>query len=227
MGAALILESQVLFKWSEMQGFGPLCSHGISMGGHMACLAASAWCKPICLVPCLAWTSASVTFCQGVMADAINWKQLYNQYENNDEYKKVWNLLHSPEFEQDRIRKKDEFLADSFLSANRKVSLKFFRENDNEDRTDIEAFNFMRGLMDECTHLGNYSVPVDADIIEIVAAKYDAYQPRRGVKPLNELWQGSNIRFLEDGHVSSYIFRQNLFRKAIYDSFDKYALKYS
>jgi hypothetical protein len=34
------------------------------MGGHMASLAASTWPKPISLVPCLAWTSASVTFCQ-------------------------------------------------------------------------------------------------------------------------------------------------------------------
>ncbi len=51
-------------KWAEKQGLGPLCCHGISMGGHMASLAASAWPKPISLVPCLAWTSASVTFCQ-------------------------------------------------------------------------------------------------------------------------------------------------------------------
>jgi Alpha/beta hydrolase domain containing 18 len=34
------------------------------MGGHMASLGACTWPKPICLVPCLAWTSASVTFCQ-------------------------------------------------------------------------------------------------------------------------------------------------------------------
>jgi hypothetical protein len=55
---------EVLLNWAEKQGLGPLCCHGISMGGHMASLAASAWPKPISLVPCLAWTSASVTFCQ-------------------------------------------------------------------------------------------------------------------------------------------------------------------
>ena len=48
--------------------------------------------------------------------------------------------------------------------------------------------------MDECTHLGNYSVPMDPELIEIVAAEFDAYQPRRGVKPLDQLWPGSNIR---------------------------------
>ena len=51
-------------NWATRQGFGPLISHGISMGGHMAALAATSWTKPICLVPCLASTSASVTFCQ-------------------------------------------------------------------------------------------------------------------------------------------------------------------
>ena len=53
-----------MLNWAEKQGFGPLCCHGISMGGHMASLAATAWAKPICLVPCLAWTSGSSTFCQ-------------------------------------------------------------------------------------------------------------------------------------------------------------------
>lgn len=48
--------------------------------------------------------------------------------------------------------------------------------------------------MDECTHVGNYSVPLDPELIEIVAAEYDAYQPRRGVEPLDKLWPGSNVR---------------------------------
>lgn len=56
---------QVLFHWCERQGFGPLVSHGISMGGHMASLGATVWPKPIALVPCLSWTSASVTFTRG------------------------------------------------------------------------------------------------------------------------------------------------------------------
>ena len=43
MGACVIMDSQVLLKWAQKEGFGPLCCHGISMGGHMASLAASAW----------------------------------------------------------------------------------------------------------------------------------------------------------------------------------------
>ena len=28
-----------------------------------------------------------------------------------------------------------------------------------------------RGLMDECTHLGNYSQPMDPDLVEMVVAR--------------------------------------------------------
>ena len=71
MGACLIMEAQVLLNWAEKEGCWPLACHGISMGGHMASLAASAWPKPIALVPCLAWTSGSVTFCQGVLFSIV------------------------------------------------------------------------------------------------------------------------------------------------------------
>ena len=47
MGAALILESLVLFHFCEREGFNPIIAHGISMGGHMASLGATVWDKPI------------------------------------------------------------------------------------------------------------------------------------------------------------------------------------
>lgn len=41
-----------------------------------------------------------------------------------------------------------------------------------------EALQFMRGMMDECTHLKNFSVPYDTSLITAVCAKDDAYVPR-------------------------------------------------
>ena len=29
----------------------------------------------------------------------------------------------------------------------------------------VEAYNFMRGIMDECTHLANFPVPVDPELV--------------------------------------------------------------
>lgn len=48
-----------------------------------------------------------------------------------------------------------------------------------------EALQFMRGMMDECTHLKNFSVPYDTSLITAVCAKDDAYVPREGEFDLN------------------------------------------
>ena len=90
MGGCLVTETIVLLKWCERLGYGPFVLSGLSMGGHvstrfqdrsqvrdptgqmylqnavlflqMACLGATVWPKPIALVPCLSWTTASSTF---------------------------------------------------------------------------------------------------------------------------------------------------------------------
>lgn len=90
-----------------------------------------------------------------------------------------------------------------------------------------EAFQFMRGIMDECTHLKNYDVPVDPSLIILVLAEKDAYQPREGVMALPDIWPGCQTRFIMgEGHVSSYLFRQDVFREAIYDAVELFVSKY-
>ncbi|RUS79509.1 hypothetical protein EGW08_012741 [Elysia chlorotica] len=89
-----------------------------------------------------------------------------------------------------------------------------------------EAFNFMRGVMDECTHLGNFSIPVDPELIIIVSAKQDAYVPRDGVLPLDQLWPGCEVRNIDQGHVGAVLLHQKIFRKAITDAFERQIKKY-
>ena len=89
MGACLILESAVLYDWCErtMGWSGPLVSHGISMGGHMASLGATVWPKPIALVPCLSWSSGSITFTRGALTGAIPWDLLKEQYSKSQAFR--------------------------------------------------------------------------------------------------------------------------------------------
>ncbi|KAL4718470.1 hypothetical protein ACJJTC_014991 [Scirpophaga incertulas] len=87
MGGCLILESLVLFHWCERNGLGPLGVTGLSMGGHMASLAATNWPKPLVLVPCLSWSTASAVFLQGVMSQSINWDLLEDQYLSDGVYR--------------------------------------------------------------------------------------------------------------------------------------------
>jgi hypothetical protein len=53
---------------------------------QMASLAATNWPKPIPLIPCLSWSTASPVFTKGVMSESINWTLLESQYFENEVY---------------------------------------------------------------------------------------------------------------------------------------------
>lgn len=74
------------------------------------------------------------------------------------------------------------------------------------------VLHFMRGVMDECTHLGNFSRPVDTSLVIVVAAKSDAYVPRDSVLSIEALWPGAEVRYVETGHIGAYLLKQNVFR---------------
>lgn len=296
MGGALVLESAALLHWLEREGYGPLGLTGISMGGHMASLAVTNWPKPIPLVPCLSWSTASGVFTRGVLSKAVNWRELEKQYCTQTAYEEeIIQMLEycgtdSFKMGQDFVKNSpgsvdsltdlkltSEMLnldsadkswsADSFqtvgarkasagasmdrflyhdtskmssisptFSANMNSGNKYFmrvaekdhakREERRRDTLQRESLLFMKGVMDECTHVANFSVPVDPGLIIVVQAKEDAYIPRTGVLSLQEIWPGCEIRYLNGGHISAYLFKQGLFRQAIYDAFERFLQKY-
>ena len=91
------------------------------------------------------------------------------------------------------------------------------------------AFNFMAGVMDEFTHLGNFSVPFDPSLIIIVVAKSDAYIPRDHVISLKELWPEAQVRVLDAGHITAFLFKQSAFRWVVVmvESFGSRLIKWS
>ncbi|KAM6923492.1 protein ABHD18 [Xenentodon cancila] len=277
MGGALILESTVLLRWLEREGYWPLGMTGISMGGYMASLAVTNWPKPIPLVPCLSWSTASSVFTTGVLSKAVNWTELEKQYSVNSVYEKeIIKLLEycgadSFKMVPETLSTLDPLGGLSGLSVSVDQHFKVGGESGisggseggrmghREDRvmssaphsgknieapessrhwkkTDlikccrpslqVESISFMKGVMDECTHMANFSVPVDTSLIIVVQAKEDAYIPRTGVLSLQEIWPGCEVRYLNGGHISAYLFKQNVFRQAIYDAFDRFCLKY-
>ncbi|XP_020799884.1 protein ABHD18 isoform X1 [Drosophila serrata] len=317
MGGCLILECLVLLHWCERNGFGPLGVTGLSMGGHMASLAATNWPKPLVLVPCLSWSTASAVFTTGVMSQSINWDMLETQYFSDGQYRerlskmvtviddafsagqsfiKNFNQsLHelkedisdtrkiqeherntntcgdiyetqaasscSPDADssifltkslknskldsdnltidnskQDLSQKVDGIDKDALPKESTKSTLtnlmKFIlplSAQNKSDKIDItktnwwerEALQFMRGMMDECTHLKNFSVPFDTSLIIAVCAKDDAYVPREGCSSLEDIWPGAEVRYLDAGHVSAYVLHQKLFRSCIIEAFDR------
>ncbi|KZC14353.1 Uncharacterized protein C4orf29 like protein [Dufourea novaeangliae] len=288
MGGCLIMESIVLLNWCEQQGFGPLGITGLSMGGHMASLAATNWPKPIPLVPCLSWSTASPVFTQGVMSASINWTLLENQYFANELYQNdlakmvriigeedaflagqhfaqhfpasmnrvnelkkdsltatqtvIDNKLHNPSdsrTEDNNLKKQyvEEKAAAKMFPLNL-LSNRFKLKDSNALKVprhplfsdykwrEREALQFMCGIMDECTHLKNFEVPVDTELIIAVCAKDDAYVPRDGCMSLEKIWPGAEIRYIDAGHVSAYLLHQKVFRSTIVEAFERCMKKY-
>ena len=160
------------------------------MGGHMASLSAAACHSEVGLVPCLAATSGSVTFCRGVMSKAINWSQLEQQLSSDTRHMShVWPLVTTPEH--------------------------------YDPPHTVTAGYYMRCLMDECTHVGNYDTPVSPDLVDIVTAEYDAYQPSHDITPVDRFYPGCRSSVIAEGHIRSYLLYQQVFRQAIYRVVDK------
>lgn len=99
-----------------------------------------------------------------------------------------------------------------------KSNLERLRTTNNKNETnrnnwwENEALQFMRGMMDECTHLRNFSIPYDTSLAICVCAKDDAYVPREGCSSLEDIWPGVEVRYVDAGHVSAYVLHQKLFR---------------
>jgi hypothetical protein len=236
MGGCLILETIALLNWCVKMGYGPLCVTGISMGGHMASLAGSSWDKPVSIVPCLSWTTASCVFTQGVMSQSIPWDVLENHYTSfgEDCRQELFSMIESPE-DDDMFKAGKQFAKDfaddleNDLKAEMQLSAIGMMKRPKvkaEKRSKIDTLNFMRGIMDECTHLGNFSTPVDSELAIIVSALRDGYVPQTNLIPLTKVWPGSSHRLLDCGHIAAVLWYSNTFRKAIVDSLELNAKKH-
>ncbi|XP_015716774.1 protein ABHD18 isoform X2 [Coturnix japonica] len=270
----------------------PVCIHLAGTGDHMASLAVTNWPKPLPLIPCLSWSTASAVFTTGVLSKAVNWRELEKQYYTQTVYEEeIIQMLEycgtdSFKMGQDFVKNfpdnvdsledidvtsrmfsfdpsnktESKEAVHSFTtsrstlsasserllmqdapkiqctdqtfstSSNKNLTVQQGHRINNRTKSDTlqrESLMFMKGVMDECTHVANFSVPVDPSLIIVVQAKEDAYIPRTGVRSLQEIWPGCEIRYLNGGHVSAYLFKQGLFRQAIYDAFDRFLQKYA
>lgn len=209
MGLSLVLEGYWLMKWLEREGYSRLGLTGISMGGHMASLAATNWPKPIAVVPCMSWTSSSVVWTEGVLSKAIPWRTLEEEYAAKHQYD-VEPML--------RSSSNDMYIKDQRYDK----SLKKTKEERKR-----KAVIFMRDVMDKVTGLQNYSVPFDPTLATFVVAKADAYYPIHKLKPMDEIWPGCEVRYLNTGHIAGFLMHHRDFCRAIVDTFDRLSLKYT
>uniref|UniRef100_A0A3B3XCV0 Abhydrolase domain containing 18 n=1 Tax=Poecilia mexicana TaxID=48701 RepID=A0A3B3XCV0_9TELE len=193
MGGALILESTVLLRWLEREGYWPLGMTGISMGGYMASLAVTNWPKPIPLIPCLSWSTASSVFTTGVLSRAVNWAELEKQYAVNSVYEteiiKLLEYCGADSFKMGTELQRNVDSLGNLLGLAGALPIKDGRFVKVETQSEVvgsslcfrtitvghrkkmnshkccrpslhtESISFMKGVMDECTHMANFSGP--------------------------------------------------------------------
>uniref|UniRef100_A0AC35FNZ6 Abhydrolase domain-containing 18 n=1 Tax=Panagrolaimus sp. PS1159 TaxID=55785 RepID=A0AC35FNZ6_9BILA len=202
MGAAIIGECNFILRWAKETGHWPLGISGVSMGGYMACLAASNVHDPIAVVPCLSWTTAAPVYTEGALSDAIQWKNLGKE-------------LSSKHFRDSILQIKDCDWLDQLDDRE-----SFGRQTEDSKR-------FMWILMEEFTNLSKYPVPYEPSLVKAVIAEEDAYIIRNDVPDLSDLWPGSHIKIIPGvGHVQAYIQMHDVFREVITETMEA-ARKYS
>ncbi|XP_032268702.1 protein ABHD18 isoform X3 [Phoca vitulina] len=230
MGGALVLESAALLHWLEREGYGPLGMTGISMGGHTDSFKmGQEFVKHFPI-------SADKLTNLNVVSRTLNLDmtdQVVSQKPSECHKSSKTSISATSE----RLLLQDTSKMQCFnqtLSTNKSnytscspQSYHLLSKEQRRNNLQKESLIFMKGVMDECTHVANFSVPVDPSLIIVVQAKEDAYIPRTGVRSLQEIWPGCEIRYLEGGHISAYLFKQGLFRRAIYDAFERFLHKYA
>ncbi|CAF0705577.1 unnamed protein product [Brachionus calyciflorus] len=226
MGGCLVTEGAVLMKWCEKNGFGPFLLTGLSMGGHMASLTSTVWPKPVALVPCLSWTTAATVFTRGVLSNSVDWENLEKDYNSDKRYrdlKEYLKWLHHQENKERKLKKISSFIPESNIDYSTLIN---YSKDDPKRKVNMEIIEFMHVLMDECTHLANYDVPVDTNLINVVAAKDDAYVLRDGVNSIESIWPGTTVEYIDQGHVSAFVLSLATFRKTIMESMNNMIAKH-
>lgn len=84
-----------------------------------------------------------------------------------------------------------------------------------------ETVKFMNILMDKATHLKNYPHPYEPRLAKFVAAKRDAYVPIDRVDEPISIWRGSEVEYVDAGHIGASVSNLGLFRKLIKEKLDE------
>lgn len=71
----------------------------------------------------------------------------------------------------------------------------------------------------EPVRLDRLPVPVAPERAILVASRHDGFIPPSGAQALHALWKGSELRWLDAGHVTGLVLHHRTHRRAIVDSF--------
>ncbi|VVC43113.1 Hypothetical protein CINCED_3A019799 [Cinara cedri] len=198
MGGCLILESLVLFHWCEREGFGPLGVTGLSMGGHMASLAAASWPKPIVLVPCLSGTTASGVFTEGAISCAIDWNLLEHQYKSNSMYKnEVVNIDNEVKKLKKEFNAGKQFIKDFHSESCLDIQSNLMFENSEYNKSAINTCHSQQ--LNNSSSSSKFD-DTDDSLIE----QNNEFQIKKNLKSIKHIMQFFNTQSKSQGCIKLY-----------------------
>jgi len=178
---------------------------GISLGGHMACIAGSLQPEPTPVVAAMSWSSSSVVWTEGLMSETMGWEGLNENLENCD---KTVEILSNMENELENVR---------FLKKwnGHPVESKYLKNS--------PAMFGMRVFGDYFSSFPQLPAPVSPELCKFVVAEKDAYYPQIDSCPaVEDCWPGVSVDVkAKHGHVTGYICGNDMFGKALDEVLEK------
>lgn len=188
-----------------------------------ASLAASLWPKPVAIVPCLSWVTASCVFCEGLLSNAVCWDVLeeqlfYSRIGRDERRRELFQYITERHHSEEHFKIISGEQYSGEINNLTKVSNRKRRRKYTPQQ---ETVSTLRTILDAATHLATFPSPLVPQLAVFVAAKDDVYVPRQNVTDVRSVWPGCEVRYVEGGHVSSTLLNQSHFRHALVESMNK------
>lgn len=100
-------------------------------------------------------------------------------------------------------------------------TLKISKAIDETQKINPDTVQFMNLLMDRATHLKNFPCPQNPKLVKFIAANRDAYVPRDCIDEPGDIWPGSEVLYVDTGHIGASLTNLSLFRKVIKEKLDQ------
>lgn len=186
-------EAIALLRVFREMGFRRLGTTGVSMGGYMALAVSSRFPEPLAVAACIPSHSASPVYTEGILSSCCDW----NTLERMNPFARPIN----------------ENANGSPASGAQGALFQKYRGA-------AGARELLRDILD-ASDLRHLAPPPAPEACVIVGGRRDAYIPAYSTAITHNLRPGSQLHWIDMGHVTSFILGRRAFVNAIRESFQR------
>eukprot|EP00897_Mesotaenium_endlicherianum_P006420 jgi/Mesen1/5806/ME000293S04958 len=220
LGRATIEEARAILHWLDAAAGVPrlgIC--GLSMGGVHAAMVGSLHPTPLAILPFLTPHSAAAAFCEGILQHGTAWGALHRDLHLSSRLAANSPSGAPPATGAAGIQREHEGFHSAEVGT-ASVATNAAAHAAREEVSLAEVRARMREVL-SWTDVTRFPPPKNARAAIFVAARHDGYVPTHSVLALHNSWPGSEIRWVDGGHVSSFIFQHKSFQSAIRDGLSR------